>query len=85
MEKLIYESKPFLYGFIALVALYNGKGSILMTTSGVFMGLACIAIGMLRYDSRTQVAYGIVAKKGKASRDQIQGQTQYGQTKYHIE
>ncbi len=83
MEKLIYESKPYLYGIIAIVSMYYGKGSILLTVSGVFMGLACIAVGMLRYDFRTASA---VTQKGKASRKDIQGVAHIsGQSKYHIQ
>lgn len=81
MEKLIYESKPYFYGIIALIAMYNGKGSLLLTVSGVFMALACISIGMLRYDFRTA---SVMPQKGKASRKDIQGETHMGQTKYHI-
>ena len=82
MEKLIYELKPYLYGIIALAAMYNGKGSILLTGSGVFMGLACIAVGMLRYDFRTA---STMPQKGKASRKDIQGVAHIsGQSKYHI-
>jgi hypothetical protein len=82
MEKLIYESKPYLYGMIAIAAMYFGKGSILLTGSGVFMGLACIAVGMLRYDFRTA---SVMPLKGKASRKDLHGVTHMnGQTKYHI-
>lgn len=82
MEKFIYESKPYLYGIIAIAAMYNGKGSILLTVSGVFMGLACISVGMLRYDFRTASA---APRKGKASRQDIEGVTHMsGQTKFHI-
>jgi hypothetical protein len=82
MEKLIYESKPYLYGIIAVAAMYYGKGSILLTVSGIFMGLACIAVGMLRYDFRTAPA---TTQKGKASRKDLHGVSHMsGQTKYHI-
>lgn len=81
MDKFIYESKPYFYALVSLLALYNGKGSPLMTVSGVFMGLACISIGMLRYDSRNSLAY---IRKGKVSRREIEGQEHFGQRKYHI-
>lgn len=82
MEKIIYESKPYLYGIIAFFSMYYGKGSMLLTASGVFMGLACIAVGMLRYEFRTAVA---TTPKGKATRKEIQGNIHIsGQNKYHI-
>lgn len=81
MEKIIYESKPYFYGFVAVSALYFGKGSILMTLSGIFMGLACVSVGMLRYDFRTAVTQ---PRKGKALQRDLHGETKMGHTKYYI-
>lgn len=84
MEKFIYEAKPYIYGLVSIVALYNGKGSVLMTASGLVMGLACISIGMLRHDSRT-MAYG-APRKGKALHKQIHGETHInGQKRFSID
>jgi len=82
MEKIIYESKPYFYGLVAVFALYFGKGSLLMTLSGIFMGLACISVGMLRYDFRNAVA---MPRKGKASRRELEGESHLGQKRFHIE
>ncbi len=80
MEKLIYEVKPYIYLFASIFALVAGKGSTLMTLSGVLIGLSGICVLTLRYDGRVQAeAMNKRLKSGKVGKND-----HYGQKTYHI-
>ncbi len=80
MEKLIYEAKPYFYLMVAAISLYLGKGSTLLTMSGVLIGLSGIAVLMLRRDGRNDVNQ-INRKLQTKPHD---GQMHMGQKTYHI-
>ena len=81
MEKLWYEIKPYLYLIVSAYALWAGKGSALMTLSGVMIGFCGVSVAMLRYDNR-QLANG---KKSSSKRDPELRTHHSGQTSYRID
>ena len=80
MEKLIYEAKPYFYLFAAVAALISGKGSTLMTLSGLLIGISGISVIMLRYDGRIQMEN--LNRKMKSPKPG--NSDHYGQKTYHI-
>lgn len=63
MEKLFYESRPYIYGGISFYALFLSHNSYLMIGSGIALAICCLTIVNRRYDYRTQMA--IIEKKMK--------------------
>lgn len=59
MENLYYESKPYLFGIIAMYALISSKNSLLMNLSGTLFLVSSCCIFHLRQEYR---------KKNKLSR-----------------
>jgi hypothetical protein len=56
MEKLMYESRPYLYGALAFYAIVLSHNSLLMVASGLALASCCYLVSIRRYQHRTQAA-----------------------------
>lgn len=56
MSKLIYELRPYIYGTLAVYAVFLSKYSVLMLVSGSMMAISCVWVSYLRYTYRKSLA-----------------------------